>query len=304
MKKVRTAVLGVGYLGFFHAQKHKASPYAEFIGVFDASSERAKKIAGDLSCQAFTELSQIKGQVDAVTIAASTQAHFEIAMWCLQNGIHVNVEKPIAAEVRQAAEMITLAKKNQLKLSVGHIERFNPCMDEIKKMNFKADSLILRRQGPFKTRATDVSVMHDLMIHDVDLLTWLTGSEIKSAHVLKQKVFTQTWDWSEVHVTLKNGQTASLIASRVTPNADRSLQMIRKEETLWAHLGTLELQYTKLVDLKNPEPVSLKTWTAEKRDALQFETDEFLKCVINDSPAPVSGEDAMQALSWIEEWSK
>lgn len=304
MSKLKTAVLGVGYLGFFHAQKHKASQYSEFIGVFDASSERSKKVAADLGCEAFSELYQLKGKVDAVTIAASTQAHFEIAMWCLQNGIHVNVEKPIAAEVQQAEQMISLAKKNRLKLSVGHIERFNPCFDEIKKQNFKPDSLILRRQGPFKTRATDVSVMHDLMIHDVDLLTWLTGSEIQSAHVIKRKVFTQTWDWSEVHVTLKSGQTASMIASRVTPTADRSIQLIHKEETLWAHLGTLEIQHTKLKDLSHPEPVTLKTWTAEKRDALQFETDEFLKSVLSDSPAPVSGEDAMQALSWIEKWSQ
>lgn len=304
MSQVRTAVLGVGYLGFFHSQKHKASAYSEFIGVFDSSHDRVKKVASDLECRSFTELSQLKGQVDAVTIAASTQAHFEIAMWCLENGIHVNVEKPIAAEVWQAEQMINLAKKNRLKISVGHIERFNPCFDEIKKQNFTAESLILRRQGPFKTRATDVSVMHDLMIHDVDLLTWLTGSEIQSAHVVKRKVFTETWDWSEVHVSLKSGQTASLIASRVTPSPDRSIQLIKKHETLWAHLGTLEIQHTKLIDLKNSDPVSLKTWTAEKCDALQQETDEFLKCVINDSPAPVSGEDAMQALSWIEKWSQ
>lgn len=304
MNKVKTAVLGVGYLGFFHAQKHKASSFSEFIGVFDANPDRAKKVATDLGCRSFNELAQLKGQVDAVTIAASTQAHFEIAMWCLENGIHVNVEKPIAAEVRQAEQMIHLSKKNRLKLSVGHIERFNPCFDEIKKQNFNSESLILRRQGPFKTRATDVSVMHDLMIHDVDLLTWLTGSEIQSAQVIKRKVFTETWDWSEVQVNLKSGQTASLIASRITPTADRSIQLIRKNETLWAHLGTLELQHTQLVDLKNPDPVSLKTWTAEKRDALQLETDEFLKCVLNDSPAPVSGEDAMQALSWIEKWSQ
>jgi predicted dehydrogenase len=304
MSQIKTAVLGVGYLGFFHAQKHKASNLSDFVGVFDVSADRSKKVATDLGCESFTELIQLKGRVDAVTIAASTQAHFEIAMWCLQNGIHVNVEKPIAAEVHQADQMISLAKKNNLKLSVGHIERFNPCFDEIKKQNFLADSLVFRRQGPFKTRATDVSVLHDLMIHDVDLLTWLTGSEIQSAHVVKRKVFTETWDWSEVHVNLNSGQTASLIASRVTPTADRSLQLIRKDETLWAHMGTLELQHSKLIDLKNPEPVSLKTWSAEKRDALQQETDEFLKCIINDSPAPVSGEDAMQALSWIEKWSQ
>ncbi len=303
-QKIKTAVLGVGYLGFFHAQKHKASPHAEFVGVFDASTDRSKKVAADLGCQAFTELGQLKNQVQAVTIAATTTAHYEIALWCLNNGIHVNVEKPITAQLKQAEELIQVAKKNKLKLSVGHIERFNPCMSEIKKLNFTPESLILKRQGPFKTRAADVSVLHDLMIHDVDLLTWLTGSKIKSSSVQKRKVFTQTWDWADVHVTLENGMTASLTASRISATADRSLQLIKNSETLWAHLGTLDLQHAKLVDLKNPEPAPIKAWQATKADALQMETDEFLKCIINDQPAPVSGEDGAQALSWVEEWSK
>lgn len=303
-QKIKTAVLGVGYLGFFHAQKHKASAHAEFVGVFDASNERSKKVATDLGCQAFTELGQLKGQVQAVTIAATTTAHYEIALWCLSNGIHVNVEKPITAELKQAEHLIQIAKKNNLKLSVGHIERFNPCIAEIKKLNLTPETLILKRVGPFKTRAADVSVLHDLMIHDVDLLTWLTGSKIKSSSVQKRKVFTQTWDWADVQVTLENGMTASLNASRISVTPDRSLQLLKNSETVWAHLGTLELQHAKLVDLKNPEPAPVRTWQAVKSDALQTETDEFLKCIINSQPAPVSGEDGALALSWVEEWSK
>jgi len=304
VSKIKTAVLGVGYLGFFHAQKHRASQYAEFVGVFDSSSDRAKKVATDLGCLAFTDLAQLKNQVDAVTIATTTTAHYEIALWCLNNGIHVNVEKPITAVLRQAEELIQVAKKNKLKLSVGHIERFNPAISEVKKLNFVPDTLILKRQGPFKTRAADVSVLHDLMIHDVDLLTWLTGSKIKSSSVQKRKVFTQTWDWADVHVTMDNGMTASLTASRISATPDRSLQLIKNSETVWAHLGTLDLQHAKLVDLKNPEPAPIHTWQAAKADALQIETDEFLKCILNDQPAPVSGEDAALALSWVEEWSK
>lgn len=304
MKKLRTAVLGVGYLGFFHAQKHKASVYSDFQGVFDASSERAKKVAQDLSVNSFESLSQIIGKVDAVTIAAATMAHYEIAEFCLKNGIHVNVEKPITAELAQAEKLIQLAKSNRLKVSVGHIERFNPCFDEIKKVDIRPQHLILKRMGPFKTRAADVSVLHDLMIHDVDLLTWWTKSKIKKANVQKQKVFTKTWDWADVQVELENGMTATMTSSRVSPVADRSIQFLSHENTLWAHLGTLELQEHNLRSLKDAEPVSVRSWQAEKRDALQYETDEFLKCVLHDSPPPVSAEDAFQALSWIEEWSK
>ncbi|MFN9065817.1 MAG: Gfo/Idh/MocA family protein, partial [Bdellovibrionales bacterium] len=224
MSPLSTAVLGVGYLGFFHAQKHKASTLAHLQGVFDSNPERAKKVAQDLGVKAFTSLSDLKGQVDAVTIAAITQAHFELAEFCLNNGIHVNIEKPITAQLQQAEKLLELSKKNKLKISVGHIERFNPCFDELKKLDLKPRHIVLKRVGPFKTRAADVSVLHDLMIHDVDLLTWWTQSKIKKFSVQKQKVFTNTWDWADVQIELENGMTAQMTASRVTPQADRSLQ--------------------------------------------------------------------------------
>jgi predicted dehydrogenase len=302
-QKLRTAVLGVGYLGQFHAQKHKASPYAELIGVFDASLDRAKKISGDLGVEAFSQVGQLEGKVDAVTIAASTQAHYELALWCLNHGIHVNVEKPIAAELRQAEELVKTARTKKLKLAVGHVERFNPAIREMMKMNFKPESLILRREGPFKTRAADVSVLHDLMIHDVDLLTWLTGSEVKDFHIEKKKVFTETWDFAEALVTCANGMTATLTASRISIVPQRSLEFVKKNETLWAHLGTMEMQHCVRTPA-GPEPVSTKTWTVDKADALQEETNSFLQAVIENKEPQVTGEDGLKALAMIEKWSK
>ena len=302
-KKLRTAVLGVGYLGQFHAQKHKACVDANLIGVFDASPERAKKIANDLGVEVFTSLAQLENKVDAVTIAATTQAHYELALWCLDHGIHVNVEKPIAAELRQAEELVKKAKAKNLKLAVGHVERFNPAIREMKKLNFKPESLILRREGPFKTRAADVSVLHDLMIHDVDLLIWLTGSEVQDFHVEKKKVFTQTWDFAEVHATCKNGVTAILTASRISVVPQRSLQFVKKGETLWAHLGNMEVQHC--VETQGaPEPVITKTWAVEKADALQEETNSFIQAIIQNQSPVVTGEDGLQALAMIEKWSQ
>lgn len=302
-QKLRTAVLGVGYLGQFHAQKHKASAIANLVGVFDASADRASKIAGDLGVQAFTSLQQLEGKVDAVTIAATTQAHYELALWCLNHGLHVNVEKPIAAELRQAEELVKIAKQNKLKLAVGHVERFNPAIREMKKMDFKPEAMIIRREGPFKTRAADVSVLHDLMIHDVDLLTWLSGSEIQDYHVEKRKVFTQTWDFAEVHVKCVNGMTATLTSSRISIVPQRSLQFVKSKETLWAHLGQMEIQHCVQTP-QGPEPVSNKIWTVEKTDALQEETDSFLNSIIKDSVPVVTGEDGLKALAMIEKWSQ
>ena len=298
-QKLRTAVLGVGYLGQFHAQKHKASPHAQLVGVFDASPERAQKIASDLQVEAFTNLEQLKGQIDAVTIAASTQAHYELALWCLNQGLHVNVEKPIAAELVQAEELVRKARSQNLKLAVGHVERFNPAIKEIKKMNFNAESFILRREGPFKTRAADVSVLHDLMIHDVDLLTWLSGSEIQNFEVVKKKVFTNTWDFAEAHVQCQNGVTATLTSSRISVVPQRSLQFVKKGETLWAHLGQMEIQHCTQTT-QGPEPVQIKTWTVEKADALQEETNSFLQAILENKEPVVTGEDGLRALEVIE----
>lgn len=302
-QKLRTAVLGVGYLGQFHAQKHQLSPHAQLAGVFDASAERARKIAGDLRVEAFTNLQQLENKVDAVTIAASTQAHYELALWCLNHGIHVNVEKPIAAELHQAEELVKKAREKKLKLAVGHVERFNPAIREMKKMDFKPSSMILRREGPFKTRAADVSVLHDLMIHDVDLVTWLSGSEIQDFHVEKKKVFTQTWDFAEVHATCSNGMTVVLTSSRIGVVPQRSLQFVKKGETLWAHLGQMEIQHCTQTP-SGPEPVAIKTWTVEKTDALQEETNSFLESVLNNTTPKVTGEDGLKALAMIEKWSQ
>lgn len=302
-QKLRTAVLGVGYLGQFHAQKHKACPQADLIGVFDASPERARQIAEGLSVEAFTNLQQLEKKVDAVTIAASTQAHYDLALWCLDHGIHVNVEKPIAAELGQAEELVKKAKLKNLKLAVGHVERFNPAIREMKKMDFKPEGMILRREGPFKTRAADVSVLHDLMIHDVDLLTWLSGSEIKDYHVEKKKVFTQTWDFAEVHATCADGMTAVLTSSRISVVPQRSLQYLKKGETLWAQLGQMEIQHCVKTP-QGPEPVAIKTWTVEKTDALQEETNSFLHSVLSDNQPFVTGEEGLKALAMIEKWSK
>src|SRR5690606_15414401 len=151
--------------------------------------------------------------------------------------------KPIAAELSQAEELVRLARQNKLKLAVGHVERFNPALHEILKFNLQPEHYILRREGPVKTRAADVSVLPDLMIHDVDLVLWLSKSEIKSAHVEKKKVFTSTWDWAEVHLELENGQSAVMTASRISVVPQRSIQLVQKDQTLWAHLGAMEIQH-------------------------------------------------------------
>src|SRR5690606_23223629 len=139
---------------------------------------QADKIAAELGVKSFHRPEDLIGQVDLVTVAASTLSHYDVAKTFLENGVHVNVEKPITATVPQAEELIALAQKKNLKLAVGHIERFNPSVNELRKHIKNPRTIELIRTAPYKARGADVSVLHDLMIHDMDLLFWLSGSEI------------------------------------------------------------------------------------------------------------------------------
>ncbi len=164
MKKLRGAVIGVGYLGTFHAQKLAAHPECELVAVFDQNPQQAQKVATDLKTQAVTSLADIAAKVDFVTIAAATQAHYELAQFFLSQKIPVLVEKPIAATAELGRKLADLARANNTIFSVGHIERFNPAYQFLKNHASDIKYLELNRLAPFRVRGSDVSVLHDLMI--------------------------------------------------------------------------------------------------------------------------------------------
>lgn len=299
-KKLRGAVVGVGYLGNFHAQKYQNNPNVELVGVCDAFPAQADKIAAALGVQAFHNPQDLIGKVDLVTIAASTLSHYEIAKLFLSNGVHVNVEKPITATVPQAEELVALAQKNNLKLAVGHIERFNPSVIEFKKHLKNPTTIELIRTAPYKARGADVSVLHDLMIHDLDMLLWLTGSEIESMTASGTKLVSKELDTASLTVKMKNGVHGIITVSRVATNAQRSVRATQPDCTLFALTGTHELEKVE----KGPggeELVKVTKWTVTKEDALQKETDAFIDAVLNNKTPVVTGLDGLRALKAIED---
>ncbi|MFZ4403541.1 MAG: Gfo/Idh/MocA family protein [Pseudobdellovibrionaceae bacterium] len=307
-KKIRTAVVGVGYLGQFHAQKYKNTTAVDFIGVCDQNFTQAEKVAGDLKVKAFRRPEDLLGQVDAVTIAASTLSHYELAELFLKNGIHVNVEKPIAAELHQAEKLVELARKNKLKLAVGHIERFNPCLQELKKrMEVSQDlkSLHLLRRATFKLRGSDVSVLHDLMIHDIDLVYWLAGSEIESIEASGLSLVSKELDSAYACVKLKNGVVASIEVSRVASEGQRQVRAVLSSGIYSVNSGTQEIEYVSGVgglqkaSDAGENPVQIEKWTVDKADALQKETDAFIQSIVDDSLCVVTGEDGLKAMQAI-----
>lgn len=302
-KKLRGAVVGVGYLGNFHAQKYKNNPHVELVGVCDHFPAQADKIAAELGVRSFHRPQDLIGQIDLVTIAASTQSHYEVAKLFLQNGIHVNVEKPITATVPQAEELLALAEKHKVKLAVGHIERFNPSVNELKKHMKNVSTIELIRTAPYKARGADVSVLHDLAIHDMDLLYWLTGSEVESFIASGTKLVSPELDTASMSFKMKNGTHAIITVSRVSPVGQRSIRVVQDDCTIFANTGIHELEKVE----KGPggdELTKVTKWTVEKADALQKETDAFIDAVLNDKTPAVTGVDGLRALRAIEDIEK
>lgn len=304
MTKLRGAVIGVGYLGNFHAQKYKNNPHVELVGVCDHFPAQADKIAAELGVKSFHKPEDLIGQVDLVTIAASTLSHYELAKMFLQNGVHVNVEKPITATVPQAEELVSLAQKNNLKLAVGHIERFNPSVLEVKKHLKNPKVIELNRMATYKTRGADVSVLHDLMIHDIDMLFFLSGSEIESMIGTGSKLVSKELDTASVTFKMKNGVVGIINVSRVSSGMQRSVRVIQEDNTVFALTGTHELEKVEKGNGTPDELVKITKWTVNKEDALQKETDAFIDAVLNNKNPVVTGLDGLKALKAIEDVQK
>lgn len=297
--KLKTAVIGVGYLGRFHAQKHAQNPAVELVGVCDGRLEQAEAVAHELKTSAFKDPRDLLGKVDAVTIAASTQAHYELGKMFLSEGIPTNLEKPLAATLQQAQELVEMAARKKALLCTGHIERFNPSLVALKKEIQRAQSLQLVRHTGFRARGADVSVLHDLMIHDVDLILWLTGSHVKDFKASGVKLVQPTWDAAEVHFDLANGTQAHISVSRVSQQPLRQVRALESGRVITVDSGNLKMEIVSARPERGEDPLQVETRQVEKVDALQMETDAFIAAVLGKAPPAVTGEDGLKALELV-----
>ena len=238
-KKLRAAVIGVGYLGRFHAQKYAALGAAnagvELVGVVDAYPDTAQRVAAELGVAAFTDYHELLGAhpaVDLVSVASTTETHHAVARDCLAAGVHVLAEKPITVTVAQADELIALADAKRLVLQVGHLERFNPAWlavrDKIKRPVF----IEAHRMAPFKARGIDVSVVLDLMIHDLDLILHLIKSTVTKVSASGVAVLSHTPDIANARIEFANGAVANLTASRISLKQMRKMRIFQPDHYL------------------------------------------------------------------------
>lgn len=302
MTKLKCAVIGVGYLGRFHAQKYKLIESVDLVAVSDSRPERGHEIAKELSVEFVGDYKKLKGQVDAVTVAASTSSHYEIAKWCLENNISVFVEKPITVNSVEAKDLCDIAKKKNLTLQVGHVERFNPAMVSAKKVLRKPLFIEVHRLAPFTPRGADVDVVLDLMIHDLDVICSLVDSPVKHISAVGVPVLTKLVDIANARLEFASGAIVNVTASRVSQQTIRKFRVFEKDKYLSLDFGKGSVDFLTKTGEWTPDtiPLNHETWSLEKGDALLAETQSFVECVRGKLRPVVNGEDGLAALQLAE----
>ncbi len=299
MSKLKTAVIGVGYLGKFHADKYAAHEDCDLIAVVDANADTAKEIADKHGVQALTDFKELLGKVDAVSIAAPTTLHHKIARDFLENGSHVLIEKPITVTVDEADDLIELALKNDRLIQVGHLERFNAALLDIGDTLETPTFIESHRLAPFNPRATDVNVILDLMIHDIDIILEIVKSDIKEMRVSGTQVLTNSTDIANARLEFENGCVANITASRVSAKTERKIRIFQRNAYISVDFHNRVLSIYKKGDREIhpgiPEIVSEES-ICENNDALNLEIVAFIDSIKNGTPIIVSGEDGRRAL--------
>jgi len=299
MQKIRAAVIGVGYLGRFHAQKYAQAGGCELVAVVDARQEAREQVAAELKTRALADHRELLGAVEAVSVVTPTPAHFAIAREFLEHGAHVLVEKPITETPAQARELIATAARAGRLLQVGHLERFNAAI--LAAMPFLSAPRFVEchRLAPYRERGTDVNVVLDLMIHDIDIVQTIVGAPISAIEAIGTPVFSEEIDIANARIRFANGCVANATASRVSLKTERKLRVFEDDAYL-----SLDLQQKILTVIRKrsaadgpgPLPVTIEEQNLEQGDALKAEIDSFLECIRTGSAPVVPGEAGLTAL--------
>ncbi len=309
MNKIKTAVIGVGHLGCHHAQWYNTIKESELVGVYDVDPAKCRKIADELGVLAFESLSDIYDKVEAVSIVVPTVSHYEVAAQVIERRIHCLVEKPFTVTEKEADDLIILAEKSGVVLTVGHIERFNPAVQALKKYEITPRFIEAHRLAAFDPRGTDVAVILDLMIHDIELSLYLTRSKIQKIDASAVAVISDTADIANARLTFENGAVANLTASRISLRPMRKLRIFQKSGYFSLDLAEKRADIYRLADnVNSSEPgmrvplgksgheiIYNKTGSKDD-DMLAAELKSFLNVIQTNSTPEITAPDAAEAL--------
>ena len=293
-------MVGVGYLGRFHAQKYAQISDCELVAVVDPDGQSREAVAAELGARALADHRTLLGEVDAVSVVTPTPAHFAIAREFLASGTHVLVEKPITETPEQARELIHTARERKRVLQVGHLERFNSTILAAEPYLETPRFIECHRLAPYRERGTDVNVVLDLMIHDIDIIQTIVRAPIETIDAIGTPVFSDEIDIANARIRFANGCVANATASRVSLRTERKLRIF---EDAGVYLSLDLHQKIMTVIRKRPEgpvagelPVTIEERSLEQGDALLAEIESFLGCIRSGTTPVVSGEAGLSAL--------
>jgi len=294
---LRVGVVGVGVMGSNHARVLSEMPGVKLIGVADPDREHCDQVAARLGCAAFKDAEELLQQgVDAVTIAAPTHLHRDIAIDCAARGIHILVEKPIAPTVEESRAIVAAARRAGVTLMVGHVERFNPAVQSIKRAIKDQDilSIAITRVGPFPPRMSNVGVVIDLAVHDIDLIRWFTESEIVEIQPQTSSAVAEREDIALLQFRTASGVLAHINTNWLTPFKARTVHVATRDKYLIGDL--LTLQVTECFGFQPDGSYSMRHWSVGYAEPLRSEMQAFLAAIKSGESPAVTGDEAVASL--------
>jgi predicted dehydrogenase len=306
---LKVGVFGVGHLGKFHLNNWKEIKKAELVGFYDPNDEIAREVADKYQLTRFSDPAQLMDLCDAVDVVAPTPAHFSLCEQAVRKGKHVFVEKPLANSMAEARELVKLVHESNVKLQVGHVERFNPAFLAVRSMPLNPLFIEVHRLAQFNPRGTEVSVILDLMIHDIDIILSLVRSEVNSISASGVAVMTDTPDIASVRIEFHNGCVANLTSSRISMKKMRKMRIFQKDAYIGIDFLNKKSEVIKLktsedldvfaFDIETPngkKTIALSNPTVPEVNAIRMELEKFTESVLTNTPTRVSEVDGYRAM--------
>lgn len=313
MKKLKVGVIGTGHLGKLHTKLFKEVEGCEFIGIYDRDIEKAKSVGEEFNVKFYESLDDLLNNVDAVSIVATTSAHYHLVKSAFAKDKHVFVEKPITSGIDEAEEIVKISKEKNLKLQVGHIERFNPALVSLEKYKLDPKFIQTDRLAQFNPRGTDVAVVLDLMIHDIDIILSLVKSEVKNISASGVAVVSDSIDIANTRIEFENGAVANVTASRISQKKMRKMRLFQRDAYIALDFTTGVSEVFRLVSPEDKtknhfisfgeigvgdkkKSVVYEQPQVQEINALKHELQLFVNAVNNNEEPVVNGESGLKAL--------
>jgi predicted dehydrogenase len=306
---LKVGIFGVGHLGKFHITNWKEIEGVKIIGFFDPNNDNANEVINTHGLKRFSDEEKLIEACDVIDVITPTDLHYEVCMMAIRKGKHVFVEKPLAHTLQEGKDLVNMVREAGVKMQVGHVERFNPAYLALKEMNLNPMFIEVHRLAQFNPRGTEVSVILDLMIHDIDIILSLVKSDVKSISASGVAVMTDTPDIANVRIEFNNGCVANLTSSRISMKKMRKVRLFQKD----AYIGIDLLEKkTEIIKLKQPEDVDAFSFdidtpngkktiaianpSIEPLNAIKLELTSFVDAIVNNKPTVVSEIDGYLAM--------